>query len=82
MLVLVITRAYDGFSEDTIIISSSWCEHDIRLSSLCLLMKWNEKWLEKELIILYLRVNCELRGSKEGNTSLNLLSMLTTNVMN
>jgi len=37
MLVSVITRVCDGFSEDIIIISFNWCECDIRLLSLCLL---------------------------------------------
>ena len=78
MLASVMTRAWKGLLEDSIAKSSSWWTWDLRLSSLYLLNKWNEKQLEKMSIILHPEENSGLRGSKEGNTLLKQLSMLTT----
>ena len=58
-------------------LSSCWIRA-MRLSLLCLLNKWKEKWLEKISIILYPEENSELRESKKGNTLLKWLSISTT----
>ena len=70
MLVSVITRALDGESEDSKTNLSSCWIWDLMFYLLYLLNKWKEKQLEKMLIILLLRENSGLRGSKNGKTLL------------
>ena len=77
-LVSVTTNAWKGLHKDNIAkLSSCWIQ-DLRLSLLCLLNKWKEKQLERVSIILYPEANLGLRESKEENTSLNWLSISTT----
>ena len=58
------------------ILSSCWiCA--FKLLSFCLLNKLKENWFEKLSITLLPGENLEWRGTKEGKTSLNLLSILT-----
>ena len=49
----------------------------MKFFSLFLLKEWNKKWLGKVLIVQEPGVNSLLNRSKEGNTSLNLLSIST-----
>ena len=78
MLASVMTRAWEELFKDMIVILLSWRIWDLRLPSLRLLHGLNKKRLGKMSIILQPGANSGLRGSKEGKTSLNWLSMSTT----
>ena len=73
MLASVMTRACKKILEDLIAKLSSCWMHVMKLLSFCLLNKWKEKQLGKMSITLH----SGWRGTKKGNTSLNLLSMST-----
>ena len=59
-----------------IVILLSCLAWSLRLLSLHFIWGWNEKWLGKALIRRELGENSIFKGSKEENTSLNLLSIL------
>ena len=77
-LASVMTSRWEEFSNEERARLSSWQEQEKRLFLFHLLKEWKEKQLEKESIILQLRVNSGLRGLKAKKTLLNLLSMSTT----
>ena len=78
MLASMMMRAWEVLFKDTIVILSSWQIQTLRLLLLHLLNRLNKKQLGKMSIILQPGANLELRGLKEGRTSLNQLSISTT----
>ena len=78
MLALATTRAIERSDKEVrVILSRAWiC---VLRHLLFLLEIWKEKWLEKMLIMRWPGLNSLLNRSKERKTSLNILSMLTTN---
>ena len=81
ILVSVTTRAWDKSSKNEIIKLFSKCNWVLKVLLLLFLKRWNKKQLENESIILKPKENSLLSGSNTRNTSLNLLSMLTTDLL-
>jgi len=78
ILVSVMMRAQEESKEEMIATSSSWHDQDMRPLLLHLLKGWKKKQLGKMSMIQDLGENSLLSESNAGNTSLNLLSILTT----
>ena len=69
-------RVCKWFNKVVIAMSLSWLAQSTRLLSLHLINGWNEKQLGKMSIRQKPGENSTFKGSKEGHTSLNLLSLL------